>query len=72
MQPKLTLRQAADALQIRYARAAELARNGVLPVVRLGRQIRICPEQLARFVAEGGKPLEGGWRRAPAARNSRS
>jgi len=60
----LTLVQAARVLQIKYARAAELARSGVMPgVVRLGRQIRINPEALERFIESGGVALPGGWRR---------
>lgn len=53
-QEHLTLRQVADVLQIRYQRAAELARLGVLPVIRLGRQIRVSPTQLESFLAGGG------------------
>jgi excisionase family DNA binding protein len=47
----LRLVQVAERLDITYERAAELARRGVLPVVRLGRQIRVSPERLAEFVA---------------------
>ena len=59
----LTLAQIAEMLQISYARAAELARLGLIPTVRLGRQIRISREQLAKFIDGGGQPLAGGWRR---------
>jgi hypothetical protein len=43
----------------------DLVRHGIFPpgvVVRLGRQIRIDPEQLERFIEAGGKALPGGWR----------
>jgi excisionase family DNA binding protein len=60
---QLTLRQVAEVLQIRYHRAAELARTGLLPGIRLGRQIRVSPDQLEEFLANGGKPLPGGWKR---------
>ena len=59
----MTLAEAADYLAIGYARAAEMARTGLLPVIRRGRQIRVSPERLAQFVADGGKPLPGGWRK---------
>ena len=59
---QLTLEQAADILQVSYARAAELARLGLLPVVRLGRQVRVDPDQLAQFISRGGEGLPGGWR----------
>jgi excisionase family DNA binding protein len=63
MRQLLGLKQAAAILSISYARAAELARTGMLPVVRLGRQVRIDPQQLELFIAQGGKALPGGWRR---------
>ena len=45
-------------------RAGQLAREGVLPVVRLGRQYRVDPERLSEWIGAGGRPLPGGWRRA--------
>lgn len=63
----LTLEQAARVLKVRYPRAAELAREGIIPVVRLGRQVRIDPEQLDEFILTGGKRLPGGWRKADCA-----
>jgi hypothetical protein len=59
-----TLHEAARFLRVKYARAAELARTNQIPgVVHLGRQIRIDPSPLLSFVAEGGKPLAGGWKK---------
>lgn len=52
-----TLSQAARVLNVQYHRAAELAREGVIPVVRLGRQIRVDPEKLEAFISGGGTPL---------------
>jgi excisionase family DNA binding protein len=64
--PKLlTLQEAADLLRIRYWRAAELARRGVLPAIRLGRQTRIDPVRLREFLDRGGQALPGGWRKQP-------
>jgi excisionase family DNA binding protein len=62
----LTIEQAAETLSVSYARAAQLAREGTLPVVRLGRQYRIDPDRLAEFIAAGGRALPGGWRRDAA------
>jgi excisionase family DNA binding protein len=62
----LTLDQTAKVLKVKYARAAELARDGLLPVVRLGRQIRVDPDQLNEFISNGGKALPGGWRKEAA------
>lgn len=59
----LTLEEAARILRITYSRAAELARQSILPHVRLGRQIRVSRSALDRFIADGGKSLPGGWRR---------
>ena len=60
----LTLEDVARVLHVKYGRAAELGREGIIPVVRLGRQIRINPEELNSFIASGGKALPGGWRRS--------
>ena len=59
----LTLEQAARVLCVKYARAAELARDGMIPVVRLSRQILVDPDQLRGFIENGGRALPGGWRR---------
>jgi len=59
----LSLEETARLLGVSYPRAAELARQGIVPVVRLGRQIRVDPEILTSFISEGGKALPGGWRR---------
>ena len=63
MRRLITLREAAEILTISYARAAEIVRIGLLPAVYVGRQVRIDPHQLEQFVAQGGRRLEGGWRR---------
>ena len=49
-----TIREAAARLGVGEWRAYQLARIGVLPVVRLGRSIRVDPEQLDAFIARGG------------------
>ena len=59
----LSLKDACKILNVSYARGTALAREGILPVVRLGRQLRVDPQRLTRFVEEGGKALPGGWRR---------
>ncbi len=65
-QTLLTLEETAKQLNVSYARAAQLAREGILPTIRLGRQIRVHPDQLSEFLARGGRALPGGWRREPA------
>ena len=58
----LSLAEAAKCLRVSYARATDLARHGVIPVVRLGRQVRVNPTDLQSFISNGGKALPGGWR----------
>jgi len=59
----LTIQETSEILKISVQRGYELARVGILPVVRLGRQLRVSEEQLGEFIEKGGKPLPGGWRR---------
>jgi putative molybdopterin biosynthesis protein len=54
----LTLKEVAAILNVKVFRAAELVRLGVLPAVRLGRQIRVDQQQLSEFIESGGKSLE--------------
>ena len=58
-----SLQWCATRLGVSYARAAELARQELIPVVRLGRQVRVNPVALEEFISSGGKSLPGGWRR---------
>jgi excisionase family DNA binding protein len=58
--------EAAKILGIRVYSLYRLVREGVLPpgvVVRLGRHIRISRPALDAWIAQGGQPLPGGWRR---------
>jgi excisionase family DNA binding protein len=59
----LTLREVALELRVPYSRAAELARTGTIPVIHLGRQVRVSRRQLEDFLSRGGQQLPGGWRR---------
>ena len=40
-----------------------MAREGILPHVRLGRKVRVDPEVLEEWIRGGGQALPGGWRR---------
>jgi excisionase family DNA binding protein len=59
----LSLEQVAEVLGVTYARAAQLARENMIPTVRLGRQVRISPQCLQQWIANGGKSLPNGWKR---------
>ncbi|RPJ32472.1 MAG: DNA-binding protein [Planctomycetaceae bacterium] len=63
----LTIDELSHILKVSRQRAYELCRTGVVPHVRLGRQIRVHPGQLQEWLANGGRSLAGGWRREPAA-----
>lgn len=59
-----TLEETAIYLNVSYARAAELARTGLIAgVVHLGRQIRIDPVSLQSHISAGGQALAESWRR---------
>lgn len=53
-------KRASEVLSVSLARLYELARLGIIPVVRLGpRQIRFDEDALAEWVRQGGLPTEG-------------
>ena len=55
---------AARRLNITEARTYQLIREGVLRgAVKLGRQVRIDPDELEEFIKNGGQALPGGWRK---------
>ena len=58
-QPRKLLRidQVAEILDVSTGRVYELARAGLFPVVRLGRQVRVDPRSLDEFLQGGGQPL---------------
>ena len=56
----LTIPEVAHVLRVREARAYELARNNIIPVVHVGRQVRVDEAALQKRVAQGGQPLTEG------------
>ena len=61
----LLIRQVAEMMHISTSRAYALARSGMLPTVRLGRQLRVDADRLDQWIADGGKGLPGGWKQDP-------
>ena len=60
----LTADEAAKILRVRPRRVHQILRDGLLKgSVRIGRQVRIRDEALDDFIRNGGKALQGGWRR---------
>ncbi len=55
----LTMTQVAKILQVSPSRVYELARQRLLPVVRLGRQIRVDEDELREWIKAGGQSLGG-------------
>ena len=55
----------AEILDTTKPRVYELIRQGLLPAVRLGRQVRIAESALEEWVENGGAGLPGGWRWDP-------
>jgi excisionase family DNA binding protein len=54
----LRIKEVAALIDVPVQRGYELARTGGIPgVVRFGRQIRVDPDRLQRFLESGGAPL---------------
>ncbi|MCM3724252.1 helix-turn-helix domain-containing protein [Neobacillus cucumis] len=58
----LTLPEVAIILNVSEERAYSLARSGLLPIVKLGRQIRVNEGKLHEWIDKGGTALQGGWK----------
>jgi len=58
-----TASELAPILKIPVFRVRELARQGILPYFRLGRQIRFPAHRIREFMDNGGQQLPGGWRK---------
>lgn len=63
MEPLIDAKEVARLLGISPWRVHQLARDGFIVPVRLGRSVRFDPRRLEEFIASGGKALEAGWRR---------
>jgi excisionase family DNA binding protein len=50
----LTAKQTSELLQVTLARVYDLAREGLIPCVRLGRQLRFDEVTLREWVSQGG------------------
>lgn len=56
----------ADRYGLSLARVYELCRTGLIPHIRIGRQIRFDPVRLAEWESAGGSAHSGGWRQEGA------
>ena len=56
--PLLRMGEVAEILSISTERAYQLGRDGRLPVVRIGKHVRVNPEALKEWMDAGGSPLD--------------
>ena len=61
----ITAQMLAEAFGLSKARVYALAREGVIPSVRIGRAVRFDAQQLEEFIRNGGASFEFGWRKEP-------
>ena len=54
----LTVPEVSLCLSVRPSRVYGLIRAGVLPAVRVGRQVRVLDDDLRQWIAKGGRPLD--------------
>jgi len=59
----LRIEEACKILAIPIQTGYALAREKILPVVRVGRNIRIDPDKLKEWIDQGGKGFAGGWKK---------
>ncbi len=59
----LTVAQVAEILDLSEAQVYALGRSGILPVIHLGRSVRVAEDQLEQWIRRGGQSWPGGWRR---------
>lgn len=59
----LTATEVARTLAVKPARVHQLARAGLLPCIRMGRQVRFDPAAVTEWLEDGGRAWEGGWKR---------
>lgn len=58
----LQAKQVAEMLATTEGRVYELARLKLIPVCRLGRQVRFDEATLVEWIRKGGQSLPGGWK----------
>lgn len=61
-----TIEWASEIIGIPKTSCYAMARQGILPVVKVGRQYRVDPEALREWVRKGGQSYPGGWRKEAA------
>jgi excisionase family DNA binding protein len=54
----LTAKETAQLLKVTLPRVYELARTGLIPSVRMGRQVRFHEAKLIEWIEQGGSALQ--------------
>ncbi len=62
MERLLLASEGAAILRVTIPRFYQLVRDGVVPAIRVGRQIRVDPQKLQDWLDRGGRSLAGGWK----------
>lgn len=65
--PLIRIAEVAELLNITQSRAYDLAREGIIPAVRIGRQLRFDSDRVQAWIESGGQALPGGWKRESSA-----
>ncbi|NMB01436.1 MAG: helix-turn-helix domain-containing protein [Firmicutes bacterium] len=58
----MTAQETAKLLGVSKHRLYEMAKKGLVPSCRLGRQVKFDLKQIEEWLAKGGTALPGGWR----------
>lgn len=57
------VKEIAEVLDVSTQRVYEMARQNIIPHVRLGRVVKFDPERIEQWIEAGGRSLRGGWKR---------
>ena len=58
----MTAQETAKLLGVSKHRIYQMAKKGLIPYCRLGRQVKFDRKQIEEWLAKGGTALPGGWR----------
>ncbi len=59
----MRVNEVAEMLDLPEDRVYALSREGIIPTVRCGRQLRWSLAQIQDFITSGGKGYSGGWKK---------
>ncbi len=59
----LTVEEVAEMLGMSRERVYQLTREGIIPVVKIGRSLKYSEKALIEWIENGGKSYPGGWKK---------